>query len=276
MDLNEMRNRLQTIQSKSSGKSGEKKSVFWKPSIGKQVIRVVPSKYNKLNPFTEMYFHYGIGKNTMVSPINWGEKDPIVEFAKQLRQTSDKENWRLAKKVEPKMRIFVPVIVRGEESEGVKLWQFGKELYMDFLNLADNEDVGDFTDVSTGRDITLTTVGPEVTGTNYNKTTIMPKVKETPLAAGKDEVKALLENQPNPMDVFKRYSFDDMKAALQEWLTPEEPEEGSIIDDEKEEEAAPITTGKAYSIKTPAAAKVSKADKFDSLFEDEESNDLPF
>jgi hypothetical protein len=276
MDLNEMRNRLQTIQSKSSGKSGEKKSVFWKPSIGKQIVRVVPSKYNKLNPFTEMYFHYGIGKNTMVSPINWGEKDPIVEFAKQLRQTSDKENWRLAKKVEPKMRIFVPVIVRGEESEGVKLWQFGKELYMDFLNLADNEDVGDFTDVSTGRDITLTTVGPEVTGTNYNKTTIMPKVKETPLAASKDEVNALLENQPNPMDVFKRYSFDDMKAALQEWLTPEEPEEGSIIDDEKEEAAAPVTTGKAYSIKTPAAAKVSKADKFDSLFEDEESNDLPF
>ena len=275
MDLNEMRNRLQTIQSKSSGKSGEKKSVFWKPSIGKQIVRVVPSKYNKLNPFTEMYFHYGIGKNTMVSPINWGEKDPIVEFAKQLRQTSDKENWRLAKKVEPKMRIFVPVIVRGEESEGVKLWQFGKELYMDFLNLADNEDVGDFTDVSTGRDITLTTVGPEVTGTNYNKTTIMPKVKETPLAASKDEVNALLENQPNPMDVFKRYSFDDMKAALQEWLTPEEPEEGSIIDDEKEE-AAPVTTGKAYSIKTPAAAKVSKANQFDALFEDEESNDLPF
>jgi hypothetical protein len=276
MDLNEMRNRLQTIQSKSSGKSGEKKSVFWKPSIGKQIVRVVPSKYNKLNPFTEMYFHYGIGKNTMVSPINWGEKDPIVEFAKQLRQTSDKENWRLAKKVEPKMRIFVPVIVRGEESEGVKLWQFGKELYMDFLNLADNEDVGDFTDVSTGRDITLTTVGPEVTGTNYNKTTIMPKVKETPLAASKDEVNALLENQPNPMDVFKRYSFDDMKAALQEWLTPEEPEEGSIIDDEKEEAAAPVTTGKAYSIKTPAAAKVSKANQFDALFEDEESNDLPF
>jgi hypothetical protein len=276
MDLNEMRNRLQTIQSKSSGKSGEKKSVFWKPSIGKQVIRVVPSKYNKLNPFTEMYFHYGIGKNTMVSPINWGEKDPIVEFAKQLRQTSDKENWRLAKKVEPKMRIFVPVIVRGEESEGVKLWQFGKELYMDFLNLADNEDVGDFTDVSIGRDITLTTVGPEVTGTNYNKTTIMPKVKETPLAASKDEVKALLENQPNPMEVFKRYSFDEMKSALQEWLTPEEPEEGSIIDDEKEEEVAPVTTGKAYSIKTPAAAKVSKADKFDSLFEDEEAGDLPW
>ena len=275
MDLNEMKNRLSAMQSKQSGKGGgEKKSVFWKPSVGKQIVRVVPSKYNKKNPFTEMYFHYGIGKNTMVSPINWGEKDPIVEFAKQLRTTSDKENWRLAKKLDPKMRIFVPVIVRGEEAEGVKLWQFGKELYMDFLNLADNEDVGDFTDVMNGRDITLTTVGPEVTGTNYNKTTIMPKVKETQLADSKASTEALLDNQPNPMEVFKKYSYDEMKTALQEWLTPED-EEGSIIDDEKEEEVIPQSTGKTYSIKTPAAVKVSKADKFDSLFE-EEDDDLPF
>lgn len=274
MDLNEMRNRLSAMQSKQSGKgSGEKKSVFWKPSVGKQVVRVVPNKYNKKNPFTEMYFHYGIGKNTMVSPINWGEKDPIVEFAKQLRTTSDKENWRLAKKLDPKMRIFVPVIVRGEESEGVKLWQFGKELYMDFLNLADNEDVGDFTDVNSGRDITLTTVGPEVTGTNYNKTTIMPKVKETSLAADKATIESLLENQPNPMEVFKRYSFEEMKAALQEWLTPEdEYSEGDIIDDEKEEEVVEAPA-KAYTLKTPAAEKVSKADKFDALFDDD---DLPF
>ncbi len=48
------------------------------------------------------------------------------------------------------MRIFVPVVVRGEEAEGVKLWQFGKELYMDFLNLADNEDVGDLISFNIG------------------------------------------------------------------------------------------------------------------------------
>jgi hypothetical protein len=46
-------------------------------------------------------------------------------------------------------------------------------------------------DVMIGRDITLTTVGPEVTGTNYNKTTIMPKVRETSLAADKDEIENL-------------------------------------------------------------------------------------
>jgi hypothetical protein len=33
----------------------------------------------------------------MISPINYGEKDPIVEFSKELRKTSEPENWRLAK-----------------------------------------------------------------------------------------------------------------------------------------------------------------------------------
>jgi len=274
MDLNEIRNRLNAMQSKAAPKNSERKNVFWKPSVGKQVVRVVPSAANKSNPFTEMFFYYGIGNKVMASPTNWGDKDPIAEFAKQLRQTSDKDNWRLAKKLDAKLRIFAPVIVRGEENEGVKLWQFGKELYMEFLNLADNEDVGDFTDPVSGRDITITTVGPEVTGTSYNKSTIMPKIKESSLSEDASDVASWLENQPNPLEVFKRYSFDEIKSALQEWLAPEEAEEGDIIDDEKEEEEViAATPQKNYSLKTPAA-KVSKADQFDSLFE--EDDDLPF
>jgi hypothetical protein len=275
MDLTEIKNRLNAMQSKQGGGGGEKKNVYFKPAVGKQMIRVVPNKYNKTNPFTELYIHYGIGNKIMISPTNWGEKDPIVEFAKQLRKTSDKDNWRLAKKLDPKLRIFAPVIVRGQENEGVKLWQFGKETYMDFLNLADNEDVGDFTDIAEGRDITLTTVGPEVTGTSYNKTTIMPRTKQTPLAEDKNLVKSLLDNQPNPMETFKKFSYEEMKQALQDWLNPEETEA------EEEAPSAPSAPAsdlpwdneekpaKNYALKTPTKP-ASKADKFDALFGDDE------
>jgi hypothetical protein len=275
MDLNEIRNRLNSIQTKNSPKT-ERKNVFWRPEVGKQTVRVVPNAFNKSNPFTEAFFYYGIGPKVMISPTNFGEKDPIAEFAKQLRQTSDSDNWRLAKKLDAKMRVFAPVIVRGKEDEGVKLWQFGKEMYMDFLNLADNEDVGDFTDVVSGRDITITTVGPEVTGTSYNKSSIMPKVKETPLSVNGDEVQDWLDNQPNPLEIFKRHSFDEMKEHLQNWLSPEdEAGEGDIIDDEKDEVASPAPQNN-YTIKTPAA-KVNNAAKFDSLFDDDSnSDDLPF
>ena len=276
MDLSEIKNRLSAMQSKSSNGGGDKKNIYFKPSVGKEVVRVVPSKYNKSNPFAELYIHYGIGNKTMISPTNWGEKDPIVEFAKQLRKTNDKDNWRLAKKLDPKLRIFAPVVVRGKESEGVKLWQFGKETYMDFLNLADNEDVGDFTDIVEGRDITLTTVGPDVTGIAYNKTSIMPRTKQTSLSDDKNLVKSLLDNQPNPMETFKKYSYDEMKQALQDWLNPEDTE-AETEEETTEEPASDLPwdnkkTSKNYTMKAPAKP-ASKADKFDALFDDEDEDE---
>ena len=41
--------------------------------------------------------------------------------------------------------------------------------------------LGDYTDVYEGRDITVETVGPEVTGTRYNKSSVRIKIKQTPL-----------------------------------------------------------------------------------------------
>ena len=272
MDLNLIKQRLESLNKQSNNSGGERKNLFWKPSVGKQVVRVVPNKYNKQIPFTEMLFYYGIGPRVMASPQNWGEKDPIQEFTKQLRQTSDKENWRLAKKLDAKTRIFAPVIVRGKEDEGVKLWQFGKEVYQDFLNMAADDEIGDFTDIVQGRDIKLTTVGPEVTGTPYNKTSVSPSLKTSPISDDEAVVKNVLDNQPDPMKVFKRLTFDEVKAGLQEFLAPD-AEEGSI----SSEPAVPFDGEKKnYSLDTNKSKP--KVDQFDDLFKDdkEDKDDLPF
>ena len=276
MDLNAIKNRLEQMNKQTSNTGGGK-SLFWKPSVGKEVVRVVPNKYNKQFPFTEMMFYYGIGQRVMASPQNWSEKDPIQEFTKQLRQSGDKDNWRLAKKLDAKVRTFLPIIIRGEESEGVKLWQFGKEVYQEFLNMAADDEIGDFTDIVDGRDIKLTTVGPEVTGTSYNKTSIGPSLKTTPLAEGEDLINSLLENQADPMKVFKPLTYDEMKGALQEWLSPEGENEGSI----SSEKPVPFDSDKKesnYSLNTkPSVVKQSKSAQFDDLFgEDDKDDDLPF
>ena len=277
MDLNVIKQRLESLNKQSNNSGGGNKNLFFKPSVGKQLIRVVPSKYNKANPFTEMMFYYGIGsKRVMASTSNCGEKDPIMEFAKQLRQTNDKENWRLAKKLDPKTRIFAPIVVRGEESEGVKLWQFGKEVYQDFLNMAADDEIGDYTDIVGGRDIKLNTVGPESTGTPYNKTSVGPSLKTSPLADDQAVVEKLLNEQADPMKVFKPLSYDEMKEALQEWLAPEgEEEEGAIIS----EPAVAFDSDEKksnYSLDTTSSnVKKSKADQFEDLFNDEK-DDLPF
>jgi hypothetical protein len=273
MNLDAIKKKLEMMQSKPTSGGANNQTKRFKPQIGKQTVRVVPFKYNKEFPFTEMKFYYGIGsKKVIASPLNWGEKDPIAEFAKQLRGTNDKENWRLAKKLDPKNRIFAPVIVRGEESEGVQLWEFGKEIFEAFLQMAADEEVGDFTDIMMGRDIKLVTVGPESTGTVYNKTIITPSMKTSPLSENDKDCELWLEDQVNPKESYKMLPFDEIKAALAEWLNPEDEKEEEFPSDGKlTVEAKPESN---YSLSTKPAAKKSKADNFDALFE--EDDDMPF
>ncbi len=119
-------------------KIDDKKSNIWKPESGKTRVRIVPYVHRKENPFLELYFHYEIGKKSMLSPITFGNADPIVEFSDKLKKTGDKDEWLMGRKIEPKMRTYVPIIIRGKESEGVKFWGFGKTIYTELLSIISN------------------------------------------------------------------------------------------------------------------------------------------
>lgn len=279
MDINAIKQRLNSLQSTNNTGKKEKidySKVYWKPKEeGKYQIRIVPSKLNPKNPFQEVFVHYGFSKFPIYALTNWGEKDPIVEFAAQLRKTNDKENWSLAKKLDPKMRVFAPVIVRGEEEKGVRLWEFGKEIYMQLLGIAEDEDYGDYTDINEGRDFTVDVVKGDIGGRQGLKSSIRIKPKTTSLSSDASLIQTFLKEQPVLLEIQRKMEFDALKEVLQNWLSPEDAA-GEI--DEDEEEVVEVAPVKAYALKTPMAPKASKADQFDSLFEDEEedNNDLPF
>ena len=200
----------------------------------------------------------------MISPINYGEKDPIVEFSKELRKTSEPENWRLAKKLEPKMRVFAPVVVRGEENKGVRFWEFGKQVYQELLSYAADEDYGDFTDVVSGLDMTVEVVQ----GNPYPQTSLRVKPKQSPLSDDNASVEKWLSEQPELLKYYKKYSYDEMKTALQEWLNPEDAEESvpDIVNPNiSAEELEKKDTGYTLNVKTKET--VSDND-FDDLFKD--------
>lgn len=233
MDLNAIRQKLGALQSRGGAKNKLAENI-WKASIGKHQVRVVPSKYNKEMPFRELFFHYGFGNRTMLALTNFGEKDPIVEFAEGLKAQKPyvEENWKFAVKMLPKIQIFLPVIVRGEEQNGVKLWQFGKEVYMELCKLAEDEEVGDYTDISEGRDLIVETVGPDQSGRAFNKTSVRPKMKSTPLSEDPKEIEQWLNNQPNPDEIFTKPTYDELKKALHDFLTP--PDETGSEDKQQE------------------------------------------
>jgi hypothetical protein len=280
MDLNTIKSRLSALQ--SSGQKKEKVDYTltqWKPkSEGKYQIRIVPSKLDKSNPFKEVYLHYGYAKFPIYALTNWGEKDPIVEFAKQLRGTNDRENWSLAKKLDPKMRVFAPVIVRGEEDKGVRLWEFGKEIYLQLLGLAEDEDYGDFTDISEGFDFTLEALMGDIGGRQGLKSSIRPKRKTSALSEDASQIEMWLEEQPDILEMQAKFkkSFDELKTILQNFLEPEgeEEEEMAPTPTESIDEELNLEPKSNYSLS--AKKEVAKpVDKFDSLF-DEEDDDMPF
>ena len=242
-------------------KIDDKKSNIWKPESGKTRVRIVPYVHRKENPFLELYFHYDIGKKTMLSPITFGNADPIVEFADKLKKTGDKEDWLMGRKIEPKMRTYVPVIVRGKESEGVKFWGFGKTIYTELLSIIADADYGDITDLMNGRDIDVEFTPSEGTG-SYPKTAIRVKPNTQPATEDK-EIAQKIMNQPQITDLFPEPSFEELQQALAEWMNPENADSDVDSEEETTETAAPA---KAQTSK-PAATKVdSVADAFNDLF----------
>jgi hypothetical protein len=276
MDLSLIKNKLAGLNNKPGAyEKVDYTKIFWKPKVGTHLIRVVPSKFDKQNPFKEVFFHYGFTKGPILALTNWGEKDPIVEFAKGLRKSSDKEDWQLAKKLDAKMRIFVPVIVRGEEQMGTRLWEFGKEIYQQLLGIAADEDYGDFTDIQDGRDFTIEGTNDVVAGRSVVKCAVRPKPKQTPITNDAALLQKLLDEQPDILSINRRYNFDDLKEILQKFLNPEESNEIDVI----AEAVPPAGTGDEpsdlpWDNKTPSkpytlennTPKATNADKFDSLF----------
>ena len=247
MDLDAIKSRLNQLQNTQT-------NAFWKPQPGKSQIRIVPYKFDKNNPFSELFFHYSLVPNkTVLSPLSYGRPDPVQQFADKLKSTGNKDEWIQGKRIEPKMRTFVPVVVRGEESEGVKFWGFGKTVYQELLGIIADPDYGDISDSMTGRDIVVERQTPAEAGNQYGKTTIRVKPNVNALSDDSNLLTKLLEEQPELKELYQEPTFDELKSHLSNFLNPSD-NAGSETPTESEPEM----------VTTEASSNVE--DDFDKLF----------
>ena len=247
MDLDAIKSRLNQLQNTQT-------NAFWKPQPGKSQIRIVPYKFDKNNPFSELFFHYSLVPNkTVLSPLSYGRPDPVQQFADKLKSTGNKDEWIQGKRIEPKMRTFVPVVVRGEESEGVKFWGFGKTVYQELLGIIADPDYGDISDSTTGRDIVVERQTPAEAGNQYGKTTIRVKPNVTPLSDDSNLLTKLLDEQPELKELYNEPTFDELKEHLSTFLNPSDN-----ADSETSTESEP------EMVTTEASSNVE--DDFDKLF----------
>jgi len=153
--------------------------------------------------------------------------------------------------------------VRGKESEGVKFWGFGKTIYTELLSIISDADYGDITDLMNGRDIDVEFVPAE--GANYPKTSIRVKPNTQPATEDKDIAQKIM-NQPQITDLFPEPTYEELEAALKEWMNPESADSDVDEDEDAPTTPAPAKTAKAAT-PSPAASKVEDVSAaFNDLF----------
>lgn len=258
LDLNKIRARLNELNGNQKAKED-----LWKPTEGKNRVRIVPLADSPDNPFIELYFHRIMGK-TYLSPRSYGERDPIAEFGESLRSEGDlsKEDWQKTKQFIPYRRVYVPVVDRKNPAAGVKLWAFGKTVHTELLTvMADVEEYGDITDIKSGRDISVTFVPQEKSDTNFAKTTIQMAGSSSPLTDDAKLLKVWLTEQPNVNNIYQRSSFDELKAVLERFVDPSGPTKPSSVEESEPEAPSPtVTRAKKKTVE-------DVEDEFSSLFE---------
>ena len=233
IDIKKMRKKLADLHNKG----GNGNTRFWKPQDGESVIRILPTADG--DPFKHFHFHYNIGdtKGGFLCPKkNFGNECPVCDFVSKLYNNGDDESRNMARKMVAKSRFFSPVLARGEEAEGVKVWGYSKTVYENLLQLVLNPDYGDITDPQNGTDLVL--VYGKAPGAMFPSTNITARRKTTPITSDAELLKEVLDTNVDFDKLFEVKSLEEVSALLDKHL---------LGDDGDTAQDAPASTEKKAS-----------------------------
>lgn len=251
MNVQKLAERLKQFE--EGAKASEFAKLLWKPKEGTQTVRIVPYKFNPEVPFIELKFYYKLGGNNYLAPCTFGKPDPILETIDALRSSGSNEEKEIAAKLAPVTRTYAPIIVRGEEDQGVRFWGFGVQVYKQLLKLMTNAKYGDITSWTDGRDIEVEfhkeSKKKGKDGKSFPETTILADPATTPVVdPTRRDLMEKLKDQADILTIFPLKSYDELKAAVEKWLNPDEE-----VEPVAEPPATATTTAAATSAPTTAA-----------------------
>ena len=198
-------------------KNGNNREMFWRPQDGETTIRIVPTPDG--DPFKDYWFHYNVGNAPgFLSPKkNFGEDDALDAFVRKLYKEGTEESIKMAKSLSARQRFFAPVVVRGEEDKGVRVWGFGKMAYEKLLNLVLNPEYGDITDSEAGTDLVIRYGKPA--GASFPQTEITPRRRPSLLCEDEAQCAEWLDTIPDLDSLFERKTPEEVEAILDEYLS---------------------------------------------------------
>ena len=220
MDINALKAKFEKLNPAKD----PNRAAFFKATEDDTTIRMLPYPHAN-DPFIEVFFHYNIGnEKSLLCPKEMsGLPCPICEAADKFRKMGGDDNWQIAKSLFPKLRTYSPIVVKDGEEPTVKLWGYSKTIYNVLLEHIMDPDWGDFTDVTTGRDMVVKTTPP---GKNGNSTTFhKPEAKLKPATSALDQkYSALIDTIPDylsaELGLFKIKTYDELMLIMNDMAEP--------------------------------------------------------
>jgi hypothetical protein len=215
----------------------KKQTLIFRPPRGQEVqLRIVPYKHGP-DPFNELYFHYDVGPvKSIICPrsVNPADKCAICEYGQYLVQEKNDKNFALWKRLKSRLRVYVPVLVRGQETEGVKFWGIGKNTYTSIAQLFIDPEYGDLSDPIKGRDIKVVATAPTPQFI-YGQVQVRPAANGSALSSDTKVAKDLIMNCPNVFDAFTKMTPEEIKSALDAFVAEGDKNPTAVAEEPAEE-----------------------------------------
>ena len=222
-DIEAVRKKMSQIQSRRSKQ--------WKPTVGKNLIRILPPWSKSGQWFKEAMSHYvpdGQGKKKLIGcPTLAGDRCAICERRAKFHESNSLAKQKQAEALTPAISFHVNMIDLKDPEKGVQTARLSEKTISDLLEYFIDSEWGDFTSPKRGHNLILVREG-EGMQTRYS---IKPQRNPSPI-----EDMTLLDSI---VDLDKQYptpNYGETRALLKELDADDEDDEE---DEEDEEEEAP-------------------------------------
>lgn len=142
---------------------------FWKPKVGENIIRILPSNREDGNFAFKSVMHHGfkVEGSARAFPClaYMGKSCPVCQVLSYFDTDTDPDVQDLMKNIGPRESYLMNILVKGEDKP--KIYSAAKTVMRDFMSYMNDEEYGDITDPEEGRYIKLKRTG-EGLGTKYS------------------------------------------------------------------------------------------------------------
>lgn len=254
VDINKIRARLAKLKEQNSGAG--KDAWRWRPEEGEYQVRLLPWADDPDDPIKTLQFYFGLKKYGLLAPCQFDKPDPVSEFQKALYEDGTVDAKEYAKKLYPKNQGHIPIIVRGEEDKGVRLWRFSPTVQERIYELFLKKGVGVINDPKEGRDLLVKF--ETKAGKRFRDTSVDVDFEKTPLSDNPKKAKEWLNSIPTLDDKYELLSYDELKKVVDDWFNGAD-EEG---------EASGDGTERGGDNKNNEEAKEKAFEEMDEMFEE--------